>query len=373
MRLRFEERRAGSRRSEKASRAAGPKPGVGAADAAAMTEREASGIRAGAGDAGHAVGRRAVTRRDLCRAGLGLAAGLAAGTGLLSAPRARAGVIGGPRPAARSSPPRPVVLVSDMHIAADPDKRLLGAHLSRNFGRVVDRLAAGPRPGAVLMGGDASLDRGRAGDYRQLGRLLRPLLDAGLDVRTVLGNHDDRAAFGRVFPGAWAADGQRLARHVDRVRRPEADWYLLDSLRETDETPGELGASQTRWLRESLDADPDRPAFVLVHHPPGRRGSPTRSSVGLADGAELMDTLLTRPQVKALFHGHLHRYENWSHAGLHVIGLPATAYRLGFGPGRSQGYLETRTDGRTLRLTRRRLRAGQRHDGAVRELRLRKG
>jgi len=310
--------------------------------------------------------RAALGRRAFCRAAL-----VAAAAGA-SAPRAAAGLL-----VPRSANPigrvgengRPVVLMSDPHIHADPGKRFWGADLSANLARAVDRVVGGPRPAAVFFGGDTAVDRGRAEDYRQFGRLVRPLLDRRVPTHAVLGNHDDRLAFHDAFPGAFSPDGYPLRRHVERVERSDADWYLLDSLRLTDETPGSLGDAQLAWLTASLDRRPHRRALVLVHHPPGKASSPGRSRVGLADGVALLTALTARPQVKAVFHGHLHRFDAWTQHGLHVVGLPATSYT--FGRGESSGYAEARLTHDTLRVTRRALEPGGRGDGDRFELPLR--
>ena len=221
----------------------------------------------------------------------------------------------------------------------------------------------------MFFGGDAAVDRGRPEDYQQFGRLVRPLLNRGIPTHTVLGNHDDRLAFHDTFPGAFSADGYVLDRHVERVEHTDADWYLLDSLRRTDETPGALGDTQIAWLTAALDRRPHRRAMVLVHHPPGKASSPGRSRVGLTDGVSLLDELAARPQVKAVFHGHLHKFAAWSHRGLHVVGLPATAYT--FSRREPSGYAEVRMFRDTLRVTRRALSPGERGDGDRFELPLR--
>ena len=255
-----------------------------------------------------------------------------------------------------------VCLLSDPHVAAAPGRRLLGASLTPNLERAVARVLRGPRPDAVVVAGDCAVDDGRPEDYRQLARLLAPLEAAGLAPHLTPGNHDDRRALAAAFPAACGSGGGSPGGPGGRrLRLPGSDWYLLDSLRDTDETPGELGEAQLAWLAAALDERPDRPALLVVHHPPGSRLDPGGRGVGLDDGRRLLDLLATRPQAKALFHGHLHRMTRWTHGGLHVIGLPATSYA--FRPFVFRGHVDVEVGLNHLVIERRALRAGARGDG----------
>ncbi len=252
-----------------------------------------------------------------------------------------------------------VTILSDPHVAADPGRRLLGAPLTPNLEAAVRRVVTGPRPDAVVLAGDCAVDDGLPGDYAQLARVLGPLDAEGLSPHLTPGNHDDRAALAEAFPATCGAAGARPG--ARRLRLARSDWYLLDSLRKTDETPGEIGDAQLGWLAARLDEAPDRPALLVVHHPPGSRRDPGGRGVGLDDGRRLLALLADRPQAKALFHGHLHRMSRWTHHGLHVVGLPATSYV--FRPLAFRGHVDVEVGLNHLRVERRALTAGGRGDG----------
>jgi 3',5'-cyclic AMP phosphodiesterase CpdA len=115
---------------------------------------------------------------------------------------------------------------------------------------------------------------------------------------------------------------------------PRANLFLLDSLDQTNHTPGVLGEAQIRWLGEALDARKGKPALVFVHHQPDDRPNPS----GLTDTKPLLDTLLPRRQVKALFYGHTHVWDVGKRDDLHCINLPAVAYV--FIPGQPSGWVD---------------------------------
>ena len=67
-------------------------------------------------------------------------------------------------------------------------------------------------------------------------------------------------------------------------------------------------------------------------------------------GAELLDVLIPRRHVKALFFGHTHRWEIAEREGLHLVNLPAVAYT--FIAGGLTGWTDCRlrADGMSLQI-----------------------
>ena len=132
------------------------------------------------------------------------------------------------------------------------------------------------------------------------------------------------------------------------VEAPLANWFLLDSLDVTKQTPGKLGDEQRAWLAKALDARPDKPAMVMVHHNPILPDAVKKT--GLLDTAELLEILGPRRQVKALFFGHTHTWRRSEHEGIHLINLPAVAYN--FRPEEATGWVDCRlrADGASLEL-----------------------
>jgi Icc protein len=98
---------------------------------------------------------------------------------------------------------------------------------------------------------------------------------------------------------------------------------MVDSLEITSKTPGLLGPQQLDWLTRELDARPDKPAIVVVHHNPQFPVVTT----GLLDTSALMEVLMPRRQVKAVVYGHTHDWHIVQHeSGIHLVNLPPTCY-----------------------------------------------
>src|SRR5262245_53634647 len=67
-------------------------------------------------------------------------------------------------------------LVADIHIAADPARRVFNQNMADHLKAVVaDILAAGEPPHGVVIAGDLAMWDGKPGDYHNLLLLLEPL------------------------------------------------------------------------------------------------------------------------------------------------------------------------------------------------------
>jgi 3',5'-cyclic AMP phosphodiesterase CpdA len=259
---------------------------------------------------------------------------------------------------------RPVILMADPHIAGDPQRFIKDKNLSDQLARSVDRIIQTGPPQMVIINGDLSLDVGLTEDYEQFFNLLEPLISADTAIFYALGNHDHRARF---LAERYRRIDLRVPRELrDHLRYPIREggvqWIVLDSLRETDEIVGAIGDTQLEWLRLHLEQNPE-PTFIVVHHNPtdDPEDTPTFAGNGLVDGQALLDLLHQHRQVKALFHGHRHRFQLRHEGDLPIVGLPAIAYP--FDKGEPTGYLEAVQTHRELKLTLRTLDPQHPRDG----------
>lgn len=240
-----------------------------------------------------------------------------------------------------------LALLSDTHISQNREEMNRGIAMYQNLARVREEVLNWDRqPRAVLISGDCAYLEGKAADYEVLLESLEPYRAAGLPVHLMLGNHDHRE---RLWEGiSWAAPQQPAIehRHITVLELPQANWFLLDSLIETNFTPGRFGEEQLRWLATALDMRTDKPAVIMAHHQP----QADESGYGLQDTGALMKVLEPRRHVKAYFFGHTHRWEQREQAGIHLINLPPVAYT--FRQGDPAGWVQCVVGpaGATLRL-----------------------
>jgi 3',5'-cyclic AMP phosphodiesterase CpdA len=275
-----------------------------------------------------------IPRRGFLKRSLFTGAGLAFGSSLWAA--------------ARRTDANSWALLADTHVAADRATVVRGTNMSGHFQTVSKELLGLPkRPAGVFILGDCAYSSGEKGDYTALTELLQPLRAGELPVHLALGNHDQRENFWEALQQVKAAERPVLDRHVAMIRSSHVNWFLLDSLEKTLQTPGLVGQAQFDWLAKALDAHKRKPAVILVHHNPGAEANHT----GLKDTQALFDLIRPRKQVKAWIFGHTHHWNVVEDAsGIHLVNLPPVAYV--FREGNPNGWVQatTRSDGLKLEL-----------------------
>ena len=298
---------------------------------------------------------RPISRRQFLVRSLAGGAALALGPSLLAA--------------SKHSDPNSWALLSDTHLAADPGLVARDINMTDHFTKVSAELLALPkRPAGVFITGDCAYNSGQTGDYRHAADLLEPIRTGRMPVHLALGNHDNRERFWEALPQEKAAQRPLADRQVALLRTPRANWFVLDSLEATLSTPGLLGQTQLDWLAKALDANPHKPALVLLHHNPGSQDNIS----GLKDTEALFAVIRPRRQVKAYIFGHTHAWSvSEDQSGIHLINLPAVAYV--FKPGEPAGWVHAQLEKKGIRLELRCVEPAHKAHGQVRELHWREG
>jgi Icc protein len=263
-----------------------------------------------------------LTRREfLKRAAL-------AGAAAAFAPASYAGLFGKPRDK------HTFVFFSDSHIAADAALKQGEVNMADNLAACVRELAAWPvKPAAVIVNGDLAFKLGLAGDYSRFGKLIEPVR-ALAPMYLSMGNHDERENFWTAFPHDATKLKSVPQRQAAVFPSDHVNWFLLDSLDQTNSGPGELGAAQLAWLTQELTARPDKPAIIVGHH---NLQAPD-ATFGLKDSAALEEIFVRHRHVKAYIYGHTHNWHVAQHAsGVQLINLPPTGFV--FKPGRPSGWV----------------------------------
>jgi 3',5'-cyclic AMP phosphodiesterase CpdA len=270
-----------------------------------------------------------------------LAGAAAAGAGCL-APRALWGA--GEKPL----DPHHWALISDPHIWEKRNEIVRKTNMAANLEKVCAEIVAQETlPGTVLCNGDCAYKDGLIADYQLFVELTKGFKSAGIAQYLTLGNHDQREHFWEVLKNAPADHPPVEHKFVQFVAGERANWIILDSLDQTNKTPGLLGEKQLAWLAKTLDAHADHPTIVTSHHHPE---SELLRSGGLIDTKALLEILLPRKQVKALMFGHTHRWSVSESSWLHLINLPPVGYLFVEGDPNGWANFHLRTDGATLEL-----------------------
>jgi Icc protein len=217
-----------------------------------------------------------------------------------------------------------IAQISDLHLV--PTGTLCFGRVDTNdFARravtAVNRLK--PRPDAILVTVDI-IDTARAEDYAVakeiLGNLEAPYFLAA-------GNHDLSSGLAKTFPipasSSPAPPGcYRYAVDIGSIRL-----VTLDS--SVPGVPhGALSAEQLGFLDGELARAGDRPALIVVHHPPLRTGNPTMDRFALAEPEALAEVISQHDNVLSILCGHYHHTVFGAFAGTTVAIAPATGHQL---------------------------------------------
>jgi len=220
--------------------------------------------------------------------------------------------------------PELVVILNDTHIGEKhPPDSTVPSNLRFIVGNLTQQVL---KPAGVLINGDLALKDGQPGDYQHFSRLVQPLRDAGIETHLTLGNHDNREVFYEILKDERRANPTLQSLHVSVVKTRHANFFLLNSLKETMVTQGTVGSQQMKWLETMLDEHADKAAIIVTHHNPRLGGDPLHFPGGLIDSQELWDVLTKRLHVKAYIHGHIHDRGFAKHRGIHIINTLATSY-----------------------------------------------
>lgn len=263
-----------------------------------------------------------MNRRQVLKAGLAFA-----GVAFLESCRSR------PEPAA---PEAPWAFLSDTHVAADPENNYRGFYPYRNLQTVLSQVAS-CKPRGLVITGDLARMTGQIADYENVKKLLAPVAEER-PIYVAMGNHDNRANFGKVFEKPAGEKQAVEDKHVVVVNAGPVRFVILDSLLRTNETAGLLGKAQRTWLANDLQSSDDTPTILFVHHTFGDGDG------DLLDAPRLFELIKPVKMVKAVVYGHSHEYSFSQFEHIHLINLPATGYT--FGAAQPVGWVEARLTGR---------------------------
>jgi Icc protein len=224
--------------------------------------------------------------------------------------------------------------ISDLHILGEEGRPQHGADTGAILRQAVPLMNA-LRPDFIIAGGDLISDESEE-SYRRLQSLLDPVQ---APIHFVMGNHDDRAAFRRVFRPEEAPTAEPVweAFEAGGVR-----FLLVDSVL-PGKVEGELSAGQLAWLEQELAARPDRPAWIFLHHQPLPIYIRWLDALGLRNQEEFLAVLARHPQVRVVGYGHVHQVRRWRHRGVLFLGVPALAFQ--FSPVSQEAVITLETPG----------------------------
>ena len=216
-----------------------------------------------------------------------------------------------------------VAQITDLHIMQE--NRLVYGEVDTTacLARAIDRLnALDPIPDLALLTGDL-VDAGAPQEYA---RLRQQLARLRIPYRVIPGNHDARNTLRAAFP-----DHPYLRSDPKFCHFADESWPLrlvgLDST-EPQLIEGVMCAERLTWLNRVLQAQPDKPTLVFVHHPPFTTGVAHMDALPMRGAAAFAAVIARHRQVLRVVCGHVHRSMSALWGGTLCTTCPSTAHQF---------------------------------------------
>lgn len=211
--------------------------------------------------------------------------------------------------------------LTDTHLLP-PGATLCALDPAARLRKAIDRIAATDADAdfAVLTG-DLSYHGGEPA-YRDLRGMLEAL---PMPCHLLIGNHDDRETFKRIFPET-GVDENGFVQYA--VETDAGVLIALDTV-EDGSSRGRFCDRRLAWLRDQLARCRDEPVYLFMHHPPFRVGIASLDRSRVRDAEGLAHALEAHGGVRHVFYGHVHRPIAGSWRGVPATGLPGTNHQVG--------------------------------------------
>lgn len=209
-----------------------------------------------------------------------------------------------------------VVQLSDSHLFAGADGRLLGMQTDHSLQQVIGTVVAEqPKIDLLLCTGDISQD-GSLASYQRFAEKVQEL---GVPMRWFAGNHDERLALQQVCAKTdWLESVYDLG--VWRI-------VLLDSS-VAYKVHGELAQDQLTILEQALAGAGERHVLIGLHHHPVPISSRWMDKIGLHNAAQMLSIVSGYDNVKAVVWGHVHQEFDQQLHGVRWLAAPSTCVQF---------------------------------------------
>lgn len=232
-----------------------------------------------------------------------------------------------------------VVQLTDPHLFAEHDGRLLGVPTTASFQAVLSavKIAADNRHfpfDFLLATGDLVQDHNPQA-YHRFAEMVRPLAKP---LFWLEGNHDTQPKMGETL-----SHYAQIQPHKQILVGNHWQILLLDS--HIEGVPkGALSAQTLDWLASKLSVFSDRFTLIALHHNILPTGSAWLDQHSLANPEALAAVLAPfRSQIKGILHGHIHQAVDSEWQGFRILATPSTCIQ--FKPNCDEFTLDTQPPG----------------------------
>ena len=147
-----------------------------------------------------------------------------------------------------------------------------------------------------------------------------------LPYHLAIGNHDKRQNFSTIFPETEMDENGFIQYVLDF---PNVRFLILDTVEEGEHW-GSYCTRRAGWLGKQLSRSENKPVYLFMHHPPFEIGVPSQDHLRIRDAHLFSEVVSRRPNIRHIFHGHVHRPVCGSWCGIPVSALRGTSHQVQF-------------------------------------------
>ncbi len=210
-----------------------------------------------------------------------------------------------------------VLQLSDPHLFADPEGRLLGMRTLLSLQHVIAHASKHlPSIDLALVTGDLVHDASPAG----YSLLKKELTHLGVPAYCLPGNHDDPEILDSTISG----------NPIDTpfsIQQKGWSIILLDSNR-PGSTLGELDDIQLAKLQKTLSSHPNHHTLICLHHHAVAIKSQWLDRIMLSNANDFFAITDRHPQIKGITCGHVHQSFEERRNGVLLMGTPSTCFQF---------------------------------------------
>ncbi len=214
-----------------------------------------------------------------------------------------------------------LIQVTDPHLFADPEAKLLGVNTAASFQAVLDTFLATEYPAdMVLATGDISQDYSPQ-SYQHFSSTIAKL---DLPCHYLPGNHDDPRLMSLHMQGHHLFGQQRII---------AGEWQILMLDSTVRGKPGGYMAEQQMALIDAaIAAEPNKHVLLVMHHNPILVECSWLDQHCMANGEDFLKRVSRYPQVKGALWGHVHQtidsQYSTAEGGIHLMATPSTCIQF---------------------------------------------
>jgi len=171
----------------------------------------------------------------------------------------------------------------------------------------------------IVITGDLT-HRGDTKAFRKLKKLVKK---SKVEVILLLGNHDDRENFIKVFKDYPVNDG-----YIQDIRTIDNNAFIFLDTNIKNSHKGDMSDEQFLWFEKKLKENKDKNTYIFMHHPPMDVGIKLMDKIGFESKKGFKNLVLKYPNIKYIFFGHLHRIITGIWEDIPYFGIRGTNHQL---------------------------------------------